>query len=150
MSKYTKLILDDYKYVIVNTSYTSRIASTYSNNGYGSCHEKFMKTWKELIDDIECVLTGELLFAYDNNILFKEGIDLDEVNSLVNIVTELGLYESGIACFRCDDLEFRYLNETILSSIYCRCFDQNYINIYRPSDERDPVIKYVSYDTESG
>jgi len=81
---------------------------------------------------------------------YREGKNKEEVDKLVNITKELELYQSGIACFKCNQEYFKYISKAIDSNTYCVAFGIDKSCLYKSNKESDPAILYVEWDSETG
>ena len=198
MHKYKK-ISPEFKYVIVNTGYTSRISKhrkkpnlfmdelidyvSEENNHNDESEENNHNDKSEENNDDDNndnddesedddhkndnssnkKVNLELLFVVDK--LWGEGLNskkmsseglfiekqCDETNQLIKITRDIGLFQDGIACFRCNNKEyFLFLDELIRRSLYCNVFCAVCTDYYVNDDPADPTILYVGYDAESG
>jgi hypothetical protein len=143
-TKYRKLT-NKHKYVVIDTGYTARITK-------GVLKEKFFENVYGCLDDDD-KKNIELLFIYDK--LYGEGFyrfgsDNDEVNRLIECTKMLSIYNSGIACFKCDELFYKNLDRAINNNIYCTINGVINTEIYFSDQDDEPTIKYVLFDTLCG
>jgi hypothetical protein len=183
MHKYKK-ISPEFKYVIVNTGYTSRISKHRKKPNHFM--DELIDYVSPICDDDESEENNhddneseeddhknddssnkksnlELLFVVDK--LWGEGLNsekmsseglfiekqCDETNQLIKMTRDIGLFQDGIACFRCNNKEyFIFLDELIRRSLYCNVFCAVCTDYYVSDDPLEPSLLYVEYDTESG
>jgi hypothetical protein len=146
-----KKIETDHEYVIIHTNYTSRISK------HGGRSKKFKNELKEMSEDSKNNL--ELLFVvdklYGEDYATEEGLiienESEETEEVIKNVRKAGLFKDGIACFRCDNVQYHKILEPVIKeSVYCCIFDVECMEYYKSEDSTKPVLLYVEFDSESG
>jgi hypothetical protein len=142
--------IEEFNYVVIKTDYTARIAE---EGRFKKEFNKLLDKYTYSCDEDTYDKAVELLFVVDTlwgKGEYKLGANVLEVDTMIDHVKVAGLYESGIACFRCNQNSIFSLVNVIFKGIYCRIFEVERAILFVNPTNSSVNIKYVKFDTESG
>lgn len=151
MTHYTR-ITEDFRYVVIKTDYTCKLVEP------GRARVDFNKSLRmyTYIEDNDDNIDDyiELMFVYDEQWgkgIYKTGSNKEEVDRVIKYAKKTGVYENGIACFKCGNTRMYYaLIGTIFKNTYCKVFNVSESCMFNNANDSSVNIKYVRFGTESG